>query len=51
MVFSNTIVFYAIRCLIAFLKGMFSKPWYPRYHGIFRVLETPLQSKVFAWHS
>jgi hypothetical protein len=50
MVFSNTIVFYAIRCLVAILKTMFSKPWYSRYHGIFGVLETPLQPKVFmAW--
>jgi hypothetical protein len=38
MVFSNTIVFYAIGCLVAFLKTMFLKPWYSRYHDIFGVL-------------
>jgi hypothetical protein len=42
MVFGNIVVFYVIRCLVAFLKTMFSKSWYPRYHSIFGVLETPL---------
>jgi hypothetical protein len=46
----NTVVFYAMRCLIAFLETLFSKPWYSRYHGIFGVLKTPLQHKVcIAW--
>jgi hypothetical protein len=47
MVLDNIVVFYAIRCLVAFLKTIFSKPWYSRYHGIFGVLENPLQPKVF----
>jgi hypothetical protein len=47
MIYRNTKVFYAMRCLIGFLKTMFSKPWYSRYHGIFRVLKTPLQPRVF----
>lgn len=38
MVFSNTIVFYAIGCLVAFLKTMFLKQWYSRYHDICGVL-------------
>ncbi|PWZ29115.1 hypothetical protein Zm00014a_023523 [Zea mays] len=42
MVFSNIVVFYVIKYLFAFLKTMFSKPWYSRYHDIFGVLETPL---------
>jgi hypothetical protein len=43
-------VFYAIRCLVAILGTMFSKLWYSRYHGIFKVLEILLQPKVFmAW--
>jgi hypothetical protein len=50
MVYRNTRVFYVIKCLVAFLKTMFSKPWYSRYHGLFRVFETPLQPKVLmAW--
>jgi hypothetical protein len=38
-------VFYAIRCLVAFLKTMFSKPWFSRYM-VFWSLEnsTPTQS-------
>jgi hypothetical protein len=49
-IFNDTIVFYAKRCLVVFLDTMFSKPLYSIYHGIFGVLKTPLQSKVFmAW--
>jgi hypothetical protein len=46
MVLDNTIVFYAMTCLVVFLKTMFLKLWYSKYHGVFGVLETPLQAKV-----
>jgi hypothetical protein len=41
-----TRVFYFMKRLVAFLKTMFSKSWYSKYHCIFRVLET-LQPKSF----
>jgi hypothetical protein len=46
MVHRNIIIFYyAIRCLVEFIKTKLLKPWYSRYHSISRVLKTPL--KVF----
>jgi hypothetical protein len=45
----NPLVLYAIKCLVVILKTMFLKLWYSRYHGIFEVLETPLQPKVL-WY-
>jgi hypothetical protein len=50
MIYKNIIVLYAMRCLVAILKTIFSKLWYSRYQGIFGVFKTPLQPKVFmAW--
>jgi hypothetical protein len=41
IVFSNTIIFYAIKCFVIFLKIMFLN------HNIFGKLETSLQTKFF----
>jgi hypothetical protein len=39
MVLINTIVFYVMRCLVVFLKTMFSKTWYSRYYEFFKYLK------------
>lgn len=47
MFFSNIIVFYVIKGFVEFLKTMFLKSRYSRYHDIFTVLKILLYSKVF----